>query len=203
MARAALTWCVPNVHPAEWAFEPQAHGRPEVVGPPTAPPLRFNISHTDGLVGLIVTTGADCGVDIETIIAPRSDLEGLSRTVLANSEFDALARLPPLKRLERFTALWTLKEAYAKARGLGLSLPFDRIAFDLDAPAGIRLTVDPALHDDGDNWLLKQWKPSPRHIAALAVLVDRSLRTCVTHHSGSPPVNATDRRAPTLDVRGG
>lgn len=41
--------------------------------------------------------------------------------------------LPGQFRLERFYALWALKEAYIKARGLGLAIPLADFSFDFSA----------------------------------------------------------------------
>ena len=43
------------VDPGDWSFRIQDHGRPEVEGPAGVPPLRFDLSHTRGLVACAVT----------------------------------------------------------------------------------------------------------------------------------------------------
>ena len=39
--------------------------------------------------------------------------------------------VPPFERLRRFFWMWTLKEAYTKALGLGLGFDFQRVEFDV------------------------------------------------------------------------
>ena len=41
------------------------YGRPEIQVEQGVPPLRFNLSHTTGLVTCAVTRSADVGVDVE------------------------------------------------------------------------------------------------------------------------------------------
>jgi 4'-phosphopantetheinyl transferase len=49
-------------------------------------------------------------------------------------------------------SLWTLKEAYIKARGMGLRLPLRGISFLFGEPQGIRLEVDAGVDDDPSRW---------------------------------------------------
>src|SRR5947208_3575530 len=65
LVRVALSACEPAVPPTRWRFETGPHGRPEIAAPRLVGPLRFNLSHTDGLVGCVVTLAADCGLDLE------------------------------------------------------------------------------------------------------------------------------------------
>jgi 4'-phosphopantetheinyl transferase len=165
LARAALTRCAGTrrVAPAEWRFEPSLRGRPEIAAPQVAPPLRFNVSHTEGLVACAVTAGADCGVDVESLDRVRH-LDDLVEVALAPAERIALAALPPAEQPLRFCRTWTLKEAYAKACGLGLSLLFEDVAFELgDDDARLTAGDDPAL------WQFEQWREGPRHVVALAL----------------------------------
>src|SRR5436190_1653331 len=44
--------------------------------------------------------------------------------------------------------LWTLKEAYLKARGVGMALPTNRFTVALEGEAGARIHFDPVVRDD-------------------------------------------------------
>jgi 4'-phosphopantetheinyl transferase len=153
--------------PEAWTFVTNPYGRPEVDGAHNTR-LRFNLSHTDGLVLCAVTLDADLGVDVEDTARGGQPLE-LAPRVFAPSELAALHALPaPLQR-ERFFAYWTLKEAYIKARGLGLALPLQQFAFHLAPGEPPRISFDPCLADAPEAWRFFQFQPSPRHLAALAV----------------------------------
>lgn len=190
LTRTALSWCAPAVHPACWSFATRPHGRPEIAAPIMLPPLRFNLSHTEDLVACVVVQDIDCGIDVEAT-ARRVDLDGLCR-ILAPAERLAVESAPPASRLAHFMRFWTLKEAYAKATGLGLSLPFERFAFEVDAGLVIKLLVDPSLLDDGAAWQLAQWWPSRRHTAALALRRGLRAQLRVVHHP--PPAMGASRR---------
>ena len=73
-----------------------------------------------------------------------------------------------------FFNFWTLKEAYIKARGMGLSIPLDKFAFTLGPPTSI--LCDPSLGDNSQEWTFWLFKPGQGHKTALAVRKNPSER---------------------------
>jgi 4'-phosphopantetheinyl transferase len=133
--------------PADWRFTRNAHGRPEL-DPPGH--LRFNLSNSPGLVGCAVALH-EVGLDLE----PHARAEAILRLagrVFSDEERRALAALPESARAGRALSLWTLKEAYLKARGTGISLPLQEITFAPAAPTPIAMTLGPSLGDDPARW---------------------------------------------------
>jgi 4'-phosphopantetheinyl transferase len=183
LLRRALTWIVPGVGPKDWIFTRAPSGRPEIDQPSRLPWLRFNISHTTELVACLVTAKNACGVDVEAVI-PFPNLESLSWRILAPSERAHIAALPDHMRHWGFFRLWTLKEAYAKARGLGVSLPFAQLPFECHED-GIRLDIDSIL-DDGRQWYFEQWQPRSGYILSLAVRRGQEGFRGVVRHIGMP-----------------
>jgi 4'-phosphopantetheinyl transferase len=156
------------VKPADWRFINNAHGRPELLDRPAgAPDLRFNISHTDGLIACAVTIGREVGVDVEQVSRQLShDVAGRH---FAPGEVNDLRRLPEDEQQRVFFDYWTLKEAYIKARGFGLALPLGDFAFKLNPPDAPTIAFEPALEDDPASWQFLQEWPTPQHRLALAV----------------------------------
>jgi 4'-phosphopantetheinyl transferase len=97
--------------------------------------LGLNLSHTPGCVALAVAPGRAVGVDVEWTQRPGRTVE-LAQRYFAPAELAELAELASEAQRTRFFALWTLKEAYIKALGLGLQVPLRRFAFHFrgDAP---------------------------------------------------------------------
>jgi len=137
------------VPPSQWRFAQGPHGRPEL-DPPAG--LHFNLSNSPGLVGCAVSRGA-VGLDLEPMTRAGQILR-LAARVLSSEERRALDALPAEARADRALSLWTLKEAYLKARGLGISVPLGDISFSLDAPSRVGLALRPSLADDPSRWRL-------------------------------------------------
>jgi 4'-phosphopantetheinyl transferase len=157
------------VPPEAWSFSFGEHGRPEISGPSDARGLRFNLSHTSGMVACAVTRELDIGVDVENR-ARRLRHRDLAERFFGEAEVEALRALAPEARARRFLELWTLKEAYLKARGCGISIPLRGFQFQLSDSAPPRIRFDPALVcDDPESWQFALHQPTQTHTLALAV----------------------------------
>lgn len=172
LVRVTLSRYAP-VAPEAWSFVTNAYGRPEVRADGGLR-LRFNLSHTDGLALCAVTVDADVGADVED--SERSgETVSLAEHCFAPAEVAALRALPASLQRERFFTYWTLKEAYIKARGAGLSLPLTHFAFHLTPGEAPRISFDAALPDVPEAWRFVPLRPSARHFGALAVRRPREL----------------------------
>jgi 4'-phosphopantetheinyl transferase len=165
-----------GVGPGALRFLEGPHGRPELAWP-ELPELRFNLSNTRGLIACAVAFGREIGVDVEWIDRGGATLEIADR-FFSPREVSELFALPPERRGDRFFDYWTLKEAYIKARGMGLAIPLDRFSFLLDRPEGIGIEIDRSLGDRADRWWFTQLDLLPRHKTAIAATLEgaRTLR---------------------------
>lgn len=147
LVRTALSHCHPL--PAEaWKFQVNSYGKP-AVHPDCG--LRFNLSNSSGLVVCLIGNEGELGVDAEPCDRATKIAE-LGCEFLSTLELAQLEVLPDQDKLNRALTLWTLKEAYIKARGLGLSLPLKKFSFVFDESDGFRLETDPCLNDDPTRW---------------------------------------------------
>lgn len=154
------------VRPQDWVFSLGTHGRPAIFAPHTAAMLEFNISHSADLVMLGVTAGRTLGIDTESVAAREGGFEGLDR-YFAPEESAALLALAPGERRRRFFELWTLKESYIKARGMGLAIPLDAFRFELIGEHGLTLHMRPQLGDSPNRWRLWQLALRSDYLAAV------------------------------------
>ena len=81
--------------------------------------LQFNLSHSGALALVVVARGRQVGVDVEQL-RPMPDLDGVADRICTAAERSTLAALADAHRQSAFFALWTRKEALAKATGEGI-----------------------------------------------------------------------------------
>jgi 4'-phosphopantetheinyl transferase len=84
-----------------------------------SPDLRFNLSHTRGSAVIGLACGRELGVDIERQ-RPMGDLDAIASSVMSAKERMAWRTISEKDQECAFYRLWTRKEAYLKAIGLGL-----------------------------------------------------------------------------------
>jgi 4'-phosphopantetheinyl transferase len=138
--------------PEFWSFSVNKYGKPTPV-PECG--VRFNQSNSVELAVCLIArpdahsgaAAAQVGVDVESF-ARAEGIVPLAARVFSAAERAQLDALPVADRPDRALSLWTLKEAYIKARGMGLSLPLQEISFLFDGPEAIRFQVEPGVDDD-------------------------------------------------------
>jgi 4'-phosphopantetheinyl transferase len=147
-----------------WRFRVEPRGRPEIVPGLSAIPLRFSLSHTDRLVAAAVTLRRPIGLDVEALDRSGVDMDGVIR-FFAAEEIAFLKRCASEQRWQAFFEIWTMKEAFVKATGLGLSLPLDQFAVTLEP---YRLLSAPSEWGSAGLWQFRVLQPSPMHRMAVA-----------------------------------
>ena len=116
-------------------------------------PLEFNMSHSGDMALIAVSSGRQVGVDVEQL-RPMPDLASLAARVCNEGELASIMGLAQADRERAFFAVWTRKEALAKATGEGIAAVFRN---DGDAPAAM---------DNG--WTLVEVNDLPGYAACVA-----------------------------------
>ncbi|TFH34341.1 MAG: 4'-phosphopantetheinyl transferase superfamily protein [Anaerolineales bacterium] len=120
-----------GLEPEDVRFVRDRWGKPNVANPDTDA-LEFNTSHSGGISLIVVRRGGKVGVDIEKVI-PDFPWREVAPKALNESEIRALELLPAEQKSDAFYAIWTRKEALAKAVGLGLRLDLPALQVPTDA----------------------------------------------------------------------
>jgi 4'-phosphopantetheinyl transferase len=151
--------------PADWRFTTNHHGKPEAVLQDGEPHLRINLSHTRGLVAVAVALESDIGIDVEWMRRGNLTRE-LGLEIFAPAECAVIRASDEEELEERLFAFWTLKEAYIKAVGEGLSIRLDSFAFSL---VPLAIAFPGSAKDDPAQWFFQRFCPTPDHAMALAI----------------------------------
>ncbi|MCG1043595.1 4'-phosphopantetheinyl transferase superfamily protein [Mycetohabitans sp. B8] len=167
LCRTMLSAFEPGVRPEQWRFTTNAYGKPEIDAGMLTSSLRFNLSNTRNIVACAVTHSTDVGIDVENITRI-GDFEGVVTSYFSPKERRSFYALPSEQWRDRFFTLWTLKEAYIKARGVGLSIDLDLFSFDLSGES-ITVSFDPRALDDTRDWQFSSLELDAYHRMAIAI----------------------------------
>ncbi len=146
--------------------------------------LRFCTSRSAGVAAIALSWSGDVGVDVEAIRDDPDPLRFASRWYTP-AERKIVEQAPPRLRSRRCLEIWTRKEAYLKATGVGLTV----------SPASVAVATDGLGPARIDGWVLYQLAAGPRLAVAVAVrdhvLTDGSdwpppPELCGLHLDGTP-----------------
>lgn len=134
--------------PQDWDIVIGADGKPAILAAPAG--VAWNLSHTDGIVVLLVASAVAVGVDIER---PSRRLDPLvtGRPVFSAQELAGLRAVADAEeRLRRFYRIWTVKESLVKAVGAGITDDLRHVTFDVSSTPPKLVSTTPALAAPGN-----------------------------------------------------
>lgn len=165
VSRALVRYLIAGVtghHPQSLNFSVNEHGKPFLVG---LPDIHFNLSHSHGAAVCALCLSAAVGVDVEDV--GRHTNLSIANRFFSSSEAALVSKASGYEKRKLFFDIWTLKEAYIKAVGKGLSIPLDSFSFNADETE-IQITFRDTGRTD-PMWQFFQWRPEPGKIVAAAV----------------------------------
>lgn len=166
LVRRALCAYIPTVTPEAWRFRRTPTGRPAIADDAHAW-LRFSLTHTDGCAALVVTRDADAGIDLESR-ARTPDIPGIASRWFTTEEADRVRDAAVPDRLDVFLQIWTMKEAYLKATGVGLSGALQSVTCRrLSETRGAYVLTGDTVATDA--WQAVLFTPTDRHVGAVCV----------------------------------
>ena len=171
VARAALRRIVGaylDNDPESVRFAYSASGKPCLADPDGGARLQFNLSHSGEWAVYAFAINRPVGVDVEEI-RQMPDLMDIARRFFAASEYAALRSLEGAGRLESFFACWTRKEAYLKARGLGLSASMSEFVVSVSASEPPRLLAERENPGEAHRWAFRTVDVGPGYAGAVVV----------------------------------
>jgi 4'-phosphopantetheinyl transferase len=169
LLRRALS-CNRSTLPADWVFTADRYGKPSIRYPEFYRScISFSLSHTRGAVTCAVAPGDPVGVDIERADRAACE-EQIADRYFSPAEAAWLRNRPQEERHIRFTELWTLKEAFLKAIGIGLSGSLAAPSFRLRDSGEILFEAPPGFDVAIWHFALFEWTAEIRIAIAVAGL---------------------------------
>jgi 4'-phosphopantetheinyl transferase len=143
-------------------------GKPSLLHRQNAEHIEFNVAHSGDLALLAFSKNIRIGIDLEKE-QPDIEFLQLAQLILSPYQFTQFVGLPREMQQREFYRCWTLKEAFCKAIGRGMSLPYS--SFDLSflengPPRLLRLDSEP---DSCGHWTLRDFIVDVGYVGALAV----------------------------------
>lgn len=139
--------------PAEIEFSYNEYNRPYIGG------LDFNLSHSGNRIVIAINQVGRIGIDIEKI---RSVETSLAEICFTKEEMNQVIYKNNFN-LDNFFQLWTLKEAFIKADGIGMSYPLLDFYFEIDEK--IKINFKNNIFDN--NWQFKVFDIDPEYKMSL------------------------------------
>jgi len=173
LLRVALSSYDHSLAPASWNFTYNEYGKPAISAEQNHGSIFFNLSHSAERVVLAASRFEPIGIDIECARNARR-IEAIAQRYFSQQEVTALQGLPIDEQQARFYDLWTLKEAYIKACGMGLAIPLQHFSYGFVAQKGLSITFDAQRRDDANAWQLWQLGAGSEYRLALAARVGNS-----------------------------
>ena len=156
LLRRALSRCA-HLPPGNWHFAINEYGKPSIENiDPQARALSFSLSHTRGCVACAITSNAPLGIDVERVDQSHC-IQDIADRYFSETEAAWLRQCSDQLRNIRFAELWTLKEAFSKAIGVGLSGSLAGVSFRFDEYARMEFSGLPAI--DPHEWHFALFEP--------------------------------------------
>jgi len=156
-----------QISPKEIGLEYSDYGKPSLATRHNSN-LHFNLSHSHDIALFVLTLGRKAGIDVEQIQQDFSDL-AIPERFFTSREATMLRGLPMSQQPEAFFELWVRKEAYVKARGMGLSLPLDSFEVPLGDGETVKLLQTEQSAAPAAPWTMRALRPAPGYAGALAL----------------------------------
>lgn len=141
-----------GIDPHQLILDTRPQGKPFLVN--STLPITFNLSHCNNIAVLAIALQDEIGVDIESTTRNRGQ-RNIATRYFHPQEIAQLAALDDSQHNTYFYRLWTLKEAFFKAIGTGISAGLDKAAFHFDGDV-ITATLACDLQTSRDSWQFYQ-----------------------------------------------
>ena len=131
--------------------------------------IKFNLSHSSLMVAMAMTPDHEVGIDVEKC---DKDQLNLAKKFFTPNEVSFIINNKKINQIRSFYMIWTLKEAYIKAKAKGMSIPLKNFS----------VAVDNVLQDYVTDVKLFHFEPIKDYLLSVAIETKRSLRWTIQLH---------------------
>lgn len=145
----------------------QPKGKPIIAAPAALQSVSFSLTHTHDLAAVAVSSLGPVGLDAEWQYRQGPSI-AVAKRFFTVQEYEDILSLPQTQQHQRLLTYWTLKEAYVKALGTGISsgLKKFRLILHASAPPILKHTENTPSRDK--NWHFHNLTLADEYLVALA-----------------------------------
>jgi len=154
--------------PRNLDFSIGSKGKPSLAQPEEGKAVRFNLSHSHGIVLIAMTRDREVGVDVE-LIRDKTDHQRMAQRFFSPVECEQIEALDEADRQRAFFHCWTRKEAFLKATGMGITLALDSFDTAFWPAENAKLLATRWDENEAGKWSLMHLVPSPEHVGTVAI----------------------------------
>lgn len=155
----------------EVVFRMNKNGKPEIRRSANPMDLKFNLSHSGDYALIGFTFGSELGVDIEKMDRDKP-WHDLAKRYYSDEENKYLLQDPDVDLPEKFFEIWTLKEAYLKGIGRGITMPLKEITISQAGDSSSFRVSHHSGFPEADSWRLELIIVDDKYKAATAFSKD-------------------------------
>lgn len=151
LSHCMLRWVLSNYtgqRPEQHQFDINNYGKPSLKGNTD---ISFNLSHSNGTAVIALGKNQQLGVDLEQINYQK-EIHNILDNYFHPNEIFQFKALNNTQKNALFFKLWTLKEAYIKASGMGLSIPLNAFNFDCTKAPNLDVFFTSTLNEKTSHW---------------------------------------------------
>ena len=152
-----------NLHPQDIEFDYSDRGKPLLAKSNIDISLQFNLSHSREYALFGFAIDRLIGVDLEYLREMR-DAVKIARRFFSSKEYSLIASLDLPQQQQTFFKLWTAKEAYLKAIGIGLAGSLADVEITLDSSKNASILISKT-----QNWSMYPCIPASDYVGAIAI----------------------------------
>lgn len=151
-----------NISHQKIIFEISGNGKPFI----QKNPLQFNLSHSEEIAMLAISCHGDVGIDVE-YMKDFVDVMGITQRFFHPIELNQLQKIDAEDRLRHFYYCWTAKEAYLKAKGVGIANHLKMFAVDFQDISALKILWAHKELIAFNDWYIQAFEPQQNYIATV------------------------------------